>query len=548
MKKNILTICLILSGVIAQAQTQVIDVWNKLPPSLVAKGAEANAAVLDSFNAVLPDGQVAHYKKKDFSFMVKGSLSPLSTYDGSVFVDEKSMSTVWYGPEGMQATFTDPMKQYTLKNGKVEAQPHFKPILNENDELEVPKKKGKKKKGQPEGLAVPIPDSIKYGKSVINKTILLYAETCFDFFTRKKSKAEVVAEMGRTYEITRILYLREGIKVKLDLLFVWETVDPYAIYTNSNPILSMFAYNHSFVDTKITQHLGTIFNDKNYGGLGYVRGIGTTANFSYVGLGGYAGPTSTTVPNYIWSVACLAHELGHNIASKHTHWCGWVNEFGVNIGRLDSCRGGEANNGVSCGTVQKFNLNGTILSYCHTFGNINFAMGFGKYPRAYMREEIINNPAIPNDPSGPLPPCNCTPTVSACINGVITTTYSATNQPCIGACPGTTTRACSTATIAVSNQVCYVANGKWRIKFNIPVGSTSSHAINVCRYGTGCATLQACGSRGTYTPTAAERTAGLIDREMNPQPLPPSIGTWCYRASITVAGAIFWTPYFNFVR
>ena len=60
--------------------------------------------------------------------------------------------------------------------------------------------------------------------------------------------------------------------------------------------------------------------------------------------------------------------------------------------------------------------------------------------------------------------------------------------------------------------------------------------------------IPTCGSRGTYTPTASESQLGLIDRELNGQPQPPSAGSWCYRASITVQGQLFWTPYFLFVR
>ena len=84
------------------------------------------------------------------------------------------------------------------------------------------------------------------------------------------------------------------------------------------------------------------------------------------------------------------------------------------------------------------------------------------------------------------------------------------------------------------------------------MGSTNSHAINLCRYGQNCSTANTvsptCGSRGTYTPTPAESQAGLIDRELNGQPTPPSAGSWCYRASISVQGQNFWTPYFVFVK
>jgi hypothetical protein len=152
--------------------------------------------------------------------------------------------------------------------------------------------------------------------------------------------------------------------------------------------------------------------------------------------------------------------------------------------------------------------------------------------------------------SGPVPCVYTYSTWSSCINGVQTRTALSSPAGCVGT--PVLSQACSTATVPVSNQVCYVANGKWRLKFNIPVGSTSSHAINLCRYGQNCnlanTVLPTCGGRGTYTPTASESQAGLIDRELNPQPIPPSAGSWCYRASITIQGQVFWTPYFVFVR
>ena len=152
--------------------------------------------------------------------------------------------------------------------------------------------------------------------------------------------------------------------------------------------------------------------------------------------------------------------------------------------------------------------------------------------------------------SGPVPCIYTYSTWSSCINGVQTRTALSSPAGCVGT--PVLTQACSTAAVLVSNQVCYLSNGKWRLKFNIPVGSTSSHAINLCRYGQNCnlanTVLPTCGSRGTYTPTAAESLAGLIDRELNGQPTPPSAGSWCYRASISLQGQNFWTPYFVFIK
>jgi hypothetical protein len=152
--------------------------------------------------------------------------------------------------------------------------------------------------------------------------------------------------------------------------------------------------------------------------------------------------------------------------------------------------------------------------------------------------------------SGPVPCVYIYSSWSSCINGVQTRSALSSPAGCVGT--PVLTQSCTTATVPVSNQVCYQSNGRWRLKFNIPVGSTSSHSINLCRYGQNCnlanTVSPTCGSRGTYTPTTAESLAGLIDRELNGQPTPPSGGSWCYRASITIQGQVFWTPYFVFIK
>ncbi len=152
--------------------------------------------------------------------------------------------------------------------------------------------------------------------------------------------------------------------------------------------------------------------------------------------------------------------------------------------------------------------------------------------------------------SGPVPCVYTYSAWSSCINGVQTRIAMSSPTGCVGT--PVLTQTCSTAATLVSNQVCYVSNGRWRLKFNIPIRSTSPHAINLCRYGQDCnmagTVIPTCGSRGTYTPTASESQLGLIDRELNGQPQPPSSGSWCYRASITVQGQVFWTPYFLFVK
>ena len=57
------------------------------------------------------------------------------------------------------------------------------------------------------------------------------------------------------------------------------------------------------------------------------------------------------------------HEIGHNIGSNHTHWCGWAPEpwNGFGGGPIDNCVSVEG----SCPDSPTPQV-GTIMSYCHT--------------------------------------------------------------------------------------------------------------------------------------------------------------------------------------
>ena len=50
-----------------------------------------------------------------------------------------------------------------------------------------------------------------------------------------------------------------------------------------------------------------------------------------------------------------SHEIGHNIGSNHTHWCGWPG------GPIDNCTDVEG----SCSNNPAAQV-GTLMSYCHT--------------------------------------------------------------------------------------------------------------------------------------------------------------------------------------
>ena len=97
-----------------------------------------------------------------------------------------------------------------------------------------------------------------------------------------------------------------------------------------------------------------------------------------------------TLPLYSWSANVTAHEIGHNIGSPHTQWCGWDKGNGV-IGNIDSCYATEPDaSSTACYTGPTVGRAGTVMSYCHLTGSVDLANGFGPLPSALLRGSFDN--------------------------------------------------------------------------------------------------------------------------------------------------------------
>ncbi|MCR6722448.1 MAG: M12 family metallo-peptidase [Chitinophagaceae bacterium] len=178
------------------------------------------------------------------------------------------------------------------------------------------------------------------------------------------------------------LYANEDILVQVSHIRVWTSTDPEASFTNTEPML--YSFRDRLVNTTYNGDYAHLLSTRNIGGgIAYIipNPCGSPRQFKSAVSG--IQNTYQNLPTYSWTVEVVTHEMGHNLGSNHTQWCGW------NGGALDNCVPTEPVNGAGCTPGPAPGNGGTIMSYCHLTGyGINFANGFGPQPGDRIRSVV----------------------------------------------------------------------------------------------------------------------------------------------------------------
>ncbi len=228
--------------------------------------------------------------------------------------------------------------------------------------------------------ANPLPDlSIPQSfTDVVNEEpVDIYYEADYSCYTGKGSNlANTISWVTDLANNVAVLYENDSVNVKMSALKVWTVPDPYESTTNTAEALQAFSLAMTGGFPGDLAHL--LSRRGLGGGRAYLNSLCNTAQYR-TGVSGNLNNAITPLPTYSWNSMVITHELGHNIASNHTQWCGWVG------GAIDNCYTTEG----GCPSGPAPTNGGTIMSYCHLTGyGINLANGFGPQPGALIRNTV----------------------------------------------------------------------------------------------------------------------------------------------------------------
>ena len=208
----------------------------------------------------------------------------------------------------------------------------------------------------------------------------IYFECDYDMYTNFGSVASTVDYTTSIFTEISLIYAAEDIPILISEIVVWSTVDPYADNSSAigdfGTILNNSGFNGDLA------HL--LSNDAGQnGGIAFLDQLCNANPYAYSDIVNSYDP----YPTYSWDVQVVAHELGHNFGSPHTHECVW-GPYGDE--QIDDCGNIPAGGGSCYDPANAIipSTGGTIMSYCHLESvGINFANGFGYEPGNLIRSK-----------------------------------------------------------------------------------------------------------------------------------------------------------------
>lgn len=174
------------------------------------------------------------------------------------------------------------------------------------------------------------------------KTIDLAIDSDFEFYDIFGDPIDAAEYVAALYGAVSAIYRRD-VETSIKLVYLRLADDPDDLFNDPDPLVpfrNWWNENQGDVQRDLA-HLLTGRRNLPYGGVAWLNSTCGSNGYAVNGylIGRFADPELPHPGN--WDVIVVAHELGHNVGSLHTHSYG-----------LDACDQGQ---------VQR----GSIMSYCH---------------------------------------------------------------------------------------------------------------------------------------------------------------------------------------
>jgi len=169
--------------------------------------------------------------------------------------------------------------------------------------------------------------------------------------------------------VSQLYQAQTNAEIQVVHVTIWDIVDPYDTCSSPGSVLTQIRDHWMSNNSAINRdHVHFLSKRGLSGGVTYGSGL-CQINWHYAVATALGPDTSFTFPNptYSWNLNLIAHELGHNIGSAHTHWCGWTADttYGFIGGGIDDCAVSAGYANACSPPAPSPDSAGTIMSYCH---------------------------------------------------------------------------------------------------------------------------------------------------------------------------------------